>query len=62
MKFIKEEAIRQLKLLTEEQCRAKMFLNENGFDCTTAPAVIVKRYRDDIKKYCEILRMNAYDD
>lgn len=51
----------QIKLLQEEQQRAKIFLNENGFDCTTAPWVIVKRYRDDLKDHIKILKMNADD-
>ena len=47
--------------MTEEQIRAKMFLNENNFPCTTAPYVIVKQYRDAIKKHLELLRMNLED-
>lgn len=53
-----ERIEKQLDLLHEECQRAKMFLNENGFDCTTAPYVIVKRYRDELKKHMELLRMN----
>jgi hypothetical protein len=51
----------QIALLTEEQERAKMFLNDNGFNCTTAPWIIVKRYRDDIKQHLKILHMNLED-
>lgn len=51
----------QIKLLDEEQRRAKCFLNENLLDCTTAPYIIVKRYRDELKKHLEILRMNLED-
>lgn len=52
---------KQIELLTEEHQRAKMFLNENGFDCTTAPFVIVKQYRDALKKHIEVLRINLED-
>jgi hypothetical protein len=38
----------QIKLLQEEHIRAKNFINENGFDCTTAPWIIVKRYRVEL--------------
>ena len=58
---MKENIQTQIKLLTEEQQRVKIFLNENGFDCTTAPFVIVKNYRDALKKHIEILRMNVED-
>lgn len=53
-----EQIKKQLRLLNEEQDRAKIFVNENGFDCTTAPYVIVKQYRDAIKKHMEVLRCN----
>ena len=53
-----EKIKEQINLLQEEQMRAKLFLIENGFDCTTAPYIIVKRYRDELKKYLELLRMN----
>jgi hypothetical protein len=38
-----EEIEKQIKLLEEEQLRAKLFVNENNFNCTTAPFVIVKQ-------------------
>ena len=44
--------------LFEEQFRAKEFLNNNGFDCTTATFVIVKEYRDAIKKHIRVLKGN----
>jgi hypothetical protein len=59
--MMKEEIERQIELLTEEQFRAKVFLNDNGFDCTTAPHIIVKNYRDELKKHIAILRMNLED-
>jgi len=52
------EISRQINRLDEEQKRVKQFLNENGFDCTTAPYVIGKQYRDAIKKHIEVLTMN----
>jgi hypothetical protein len=59
--MMNEEIKRQIELLTEEHQRAKLFLIENGFNCTSAPYVIVKQYRDDIKKHLELLRMNLED-
>jgi len=53
-----EEIEKQIKLLEEEQLRAKLFVNENNFNCTTAPFVIVKQYRDAIKKHIDVLKMN----
>ena len=59
---MKERIQKQIDLLTQEHQRVKMFLNENGFDCTTAPFVLVKNYRDSLKKHIEVLRMNLEDD
>ena len=53
-----EKIAKQINRLEEEQQRVKQFLNENEFDCTTAPYVIAKEYRDAIKKHIEVLRMN----
>lgn len=55
---MKEEIKKQISLLEEEQKRVKQFLNENNFNCTTAPYVIAKKYRDAIKKHIEVLKMN----
>jgi hypothetical protein len=55
---MKIEIKKQIDLLEEEQRRVKQFLNENNFNCTTAPYVIAKEYRDAIKKHIEVLRMN----
>jgi len=62
--MLKEEMERQHQLLWDEQYRAKQFLNDNGFDCTSAPWVLVKQYRDALKGHMAILRMNIeeYDD
>jgi len=49
---------KQIELLTQEQIRVKTFLNENGFDCTTAPYVLAKEYRDKLKAHIKLLRMN----
>jgi hypothetical protein len=57
-KGMNAEISKQINRLEEEQQRVKQFLNENGFDCTTAPYVIGKEYRDAIKKHIEVLRMN----
>lgn len=53
-----EKIKKQIELIMEEQMRAKQFLNDNNFDCTTAPSFIVKRYRDELKKYLGVLRTN----
>ena len=53
-----EEIKRQIELLTEEHQRAKLFLIENGFNCTSAPYVIVKQYRDAIKKHFMFFNKN----
>lgn len=58
---MKERIQKQIDLLTQEHQRVKMFLNENGFDCTTAPFVLAKDYRDALKKHIEVLRMNLED-
>lgn len=58
---MKKEIERQIELLTEEQFRVKVFLNENNFPCTTAPFVIVKEYRDKLKQHIATLRMNLED-
>jgi hypothetical protein len=61
MSDLRKEIERQLELLTEEQIRVKMFLNSNNFPCTTAPYVIAKNYRDELKKHIALLRMNLED-
>lgn len=61
MNDLRKEIERQLELLTEEQIRVKMFLNSNNFPCTTAPYVIAKNYRDELKKHIALLRMNLED-
>jgi hypothetical protein len=55
---MEKEIRRQIDLLEEEQRRVKQFLNENNFNCTTAPYVIGKQYRDAIKEHIKVLRMN----
>lgn len=59
---LNENIKKQIDLLTEERIRAKAFLNKNGFDCTTAPWLIIKQYRDAIKSHIEILRLNLDDE
>jgi hypothetical protein len=58
---MKERIEKQIELLTEEQIRVKMFLNDNGFDCTTAPYVLAKAYRDKLKEHIKLLRLNLED-
>ena len=48
MKTVEElrtEMERQYALLLDECQRVKAFVNSNGFDVTTAPYQIVRRYR-----------------
>ena len=56
-----EQIRKQIELLTEEHIRVKTFLNENGFDCTTAPSVMAREYRTKLKEHIKILRMNLED-
>ena len=51
----------QIKLLTEEHQRVKVFINESEFDCTTAPFVLAKEYRDKLKQHIKVLQMNLED-
>ena len=51
----------QIKFLESEITRVKELLNESSFDCTTSVYVIVKQYRDAMKKHLQILRMNLED-
>jgi len=53
-----ERIEKQIELLTQERIRVKTFLNENGFDCTTAPYVLAKEYRDKLTAHIKLLRMN----
>lgn len=48
----------QIDKLWDEAMRVKAFINTNGFDCTTAPFVIAKRYRDELKQHIKLLQMN----
>ncbi len=62
MNDLKEKMQKQYDLLSEECIRAKLFIIESGFDCTTAPWVIIHEYRNAIKHQLEILRINLYDE
>jgi hypothetical protein len=53
------EIIEQIKALDEEQMRIKVWLNSSNFNVTTAPYVIAKKYRDEIKAHIKLLRMNV---
>ncbi len=52
---------KQIDALTVEISRVKQFVNENNFDCTTAPYVLVKQYRDALKAHVKLLMIN-YDE
>lgn len=49
---------KQIELLKEESIRAKMFVNENQFDCTSAVFYIVQNYRKELKQQINNLLMN----
>lgn len=60
---LNEKIQTQIDFLDAEQRRVKVLLNEVGmFDCTTAPFVIVKNYRDAVKAHLKILYMNLEND
>jgi hypothetical protein len=56
-----EKINNQIWLLTEEQFRVKMFLNSGALDCTSAPYVIAKRYRDELKSHINVLKETLKD-
>ncbi len=49
---------KQIEALTEEIARSKKFLNDNGFDCTTAIHLLVTQYRTALKNQLKQLREN----
>lgn len=53
---------KQIEALEKEQRRVKAFANENFFDCTTAPFLIIKEYRDKLKAQIRLLRDNLLPD
>ena len=55
---LKERIKKQLDFLDEEQRQVKIRINQSEFDCTTAPYVMMKQYRESIKKQMELLRIN----
>lgn len=58
---LKQKIKDQIKFLDDEQYRVKKTINDSGFDCTTAPFVLAKQYRDALKKQIQVLRMNLED-
>lgn len=48
----------QIDFLEKEQKRVKDCINKSGFDCTTAPYVIMKQYRDALKNHIGLLKLN----
>ena len=59
MDTMMENIKKQIKELDAEQRRVKEFINQNNFDCTTAPFFIVKQYRDALKAHLRVLRDNV---
>lgn len=58
---LRTEMERQYMLLLDECQRVKAFVNSNGFDVTTAPYTIVRRYRLELKEQLNLLRDNLSD-
>ena len=61
MNELQVKIMAQLQFLDAEQYRVKQLINESGFDCTTAPFVLAKQYRDALKKQIQVLRANLED-
>ena len=53
-----QEIDRQINQLEQEQIRAKQWINESGFDCTSAPWIMVRRYRKELKDHLMTLKLN----
>ena len=53
------EIKKQIRFLEYEIERVKEYVNDDGFDCSTSVYVITKRYRDEMKEYLKVLRMNV---
>ena len=51
----------QNEVLMSEIHRVKHIINQNGFDVTTAPYVIMKRYRDELKAHAKLIRETIAD-
>lgn len=56
------EIKKQISFLEYEIERVKEYVNNAGFDCSTSVYAITKRYRDEMKEYLKVLRMNSNDD
>lgn len=61
MTTMRENMVRQITLLDEEQRRVKDFVNQHGFDCTTAPFVLAVEYRNKLKQHIMTLKENLDD-
>lgn len=44
-----------IEIINEEQFRIKLWMNENRFHHGTAPFIIAKRYRDELKQYLRLI-------
>ena len=53
-----EEIDRQINELEQEQIRVKQWINDLGFDCTSAPWIIARRYRKELKDHLMNLKLN----
>ena len=53
-----QEIDRQINQLEQEQIRAKQWINESGFDCTSAPWIMVRRYQKELKDHLMTLKLN----
>jgi hypothetical protein len=52
----------QVEFIKSELARTKFAINSTKFNCTTAPYVLVKQYRDSLKIQLNLLLCNLYVD
>jgi hypothetical protein len=59
---MKQSIAELIEIVELEQSRVKMWLNENNFHHGTAPFIIAKRYRDELKNYLRIVMEDQRDE
>lgn len=52
------EIDKQINQLEQEQIRVKQWINESGFDCTSAPWIMAREYRKALKDHLMNLKLN----
>ena len=51
-----------IEIIGLEQARIKMWINENNFHHGTAPFIMAKRYRDELKNYLRLVMEDKRDE